>query len=252
MKWFNLVSLLMSNYFLFMVLDGSTTQLVAHCTASIQGVGSNSIISWIYGMLHLIRSFLLGVVISPPFFKNYIGYLLRQDFINNCGHPVWYNCRYFCLGSSYMAMVILHLALQNTLYGTGCWQILELCHLLKVFNLFWKLTLSKLFSTINNDYRSNHLLCFYIHIIWSITIQHIWMAPANMDAWLNIHYYMFYVCPVPRHNKSISQFCLFLQLCAYILHYSWGLLGKFSQEICCCLLAISLMKLHSCFSWQDL
>ena len=52
----------------------------------------------------------------------------------NSGHPVRYCCRCQYLGSSHM--VIVRLVLQPPLCGISCRQILEMCRLVEILNLF--------------------------------------------------------------------------------------------------------------------
>jgi len=100
-----------------------------------------------------------NMIISPQFFKIYIGYLLdsvsillipynvlmiwrQNSFVNwfplenhpeNSGHPVRYYSNNQCPGSSYM--VIGCLVLQSPQYGIGCQQILEMLRHLTILNL---------------------------------------------------------------------------------------------------------------------
>ena len=52
-------------------------------------------------------------------------------------------------------------------------------------------------------------MCFYKHIIWGITVQHILMANASKGPLLNIRYYYCYFLAPPEakksHNAAVSQ-----------------------------------------------
>ena len=103
-------------------------------------------------------------------------------------HPIRYYCSYRCHGSSDMS--VDRFVLQPLPPCGIYWRcVVEMRHVLKNLNLFWKRACSRLPLRVNNDYRWNLLFHFYRHIAWYINVHRFWMYPANMGALLNIHHY---------------------------------------------------------------